>query len=124
MSVYYESIVLRAGDEAGEMVDGGVIILYADPIPDALESVSVIHAPARGPDRDIRPGDIIAIGDQQVELVAVGERAHENLRTLGHIVVYLNPGKETSLLPGAVHGRGTLTLPGPGAPLTLRGGTP
>ncbi|MFF5992501.1 PTS glucitol/sorbitol transporter subunit IIA [Prauserella flavalba] len=123
MSVYYESTVLRAGDEAGDMVEGGVVILYADPIPDALESVSVVHGPAKGPEREIRPGDVFLLGDERVELVAVGERAHENLRTLGHIVVYLNPDEGTSLLPGAVHGKGTVTLPKAGARLALSGGT-
>ncbi|PXY27243.1 PTS glucitol/sorbitol transporter subunit IIA [Prauserella muralis] len=121
MNVYYESTVLRAGNEAGDMVEGGVVILYADPIPDALESVSVVHGPARGPEREIRPGDVFSLGEQRVELVAVGERAHENLRTLGHIVVYLNPDEGTSLLPGAVHGRGTVTVPEAGARLALSG---
>ncbi|MEU6643832.1 PTS glucitol/sorbitol transporter subunit IIA [Saccharomonospora sp. NPDC046836] len=123
MNVYYESTVLRAGDEAGDMVEGGVVILYADPIPDALESVSVVHGPARGPEREIRPGDVFSLGDQQVELVAVGERAHENLRTLGHIVVYLDPDEGAALLPGAVHGKGTISVPAAGARLALSGGT-
>ncbi|NIJ13490.1 PTS system glucitol/sorbitol-specific IIA component [Saccharomonospora amisosensis] len=121
MSVYYESTVLRAGNEAGDMVEGGVVILYADPIPDALESVSVVHGPAKGPEREIRPGDVFSLGEQRVELVAVGERAHENLCTLGHIVVYLNPDEGTSLLPGAVHGRGTVTVPAAGVRLALSG---
>ncbi|WP_199430210.1 PTS glucitol/sorbitol transporter subunit IIA [Qaidamihabitans albus] len=122
MTVYYESTVLRSGAEAGEMVEGGVVILYADPIPDALESVSVVHGPAKGPAREIRPGDVFALGEQRLDLVAVGERAHENLRSLGHIVVYLNPDEGTSLLPGAVHARGTLTVPAAGARLSLSGG--
>jgi glucitol/sorbitol PTS system EIIA component len=124
VGVYYESTVLRTGEEAGLMVEGGVVILYADPIPDALESVSVVHGPARGPHREIRPGDVFAIGEQRIEVVAVGERAHENLRTLGHIVVYLNPGEDTSLLPGALHGKGTLSIPQAGLPLSLSGDSP
>lgn len=123
MKAYYESTVLRAGEEAGLMIDGGVIILYADPIPDALESVSVVHNPGRGPDREIRVGDVFVLGEYQVELTAVGERADENLRTLGHIVVYVNPEEGTSLLPGAVHGSGTIGVPPAGAVLSLRGGT-
>ncbi|PRX48504.1 PTS system glucitol/sorbitol-specific IIA component [Prauserella shujinwangii] len=120
-SVYYESTVLRAGEEAADLVAGGVVILYADPIPDALESVSVVHGPARGPEREIRPGDVLLFGEQRVELVAVGERAHENLRTLGHIVVYLDPDGGTSLLPGAVHAKGAVALPAAGTRLALAG---
>jgi glucitol/sorbitol PTS system EIIA component len=122
VKAYYESTVLRAGEEAGLMIDGGVIILYADPIPDALESVSVVHHPDRGPDREIRVGDVFVLGEYRVELTAVGERADENLRTLGHIVVYVNPEEGTSLLPGAVHGSGAIGVPSAGAVLSLRGG--
>jgi len=121
MTVYYESTILRAGEEAGDMVQGGVVILYADPIPDALESVSVVHSPAAAPVREVRVGDVFRIGEEEVELTAVGERAHENLATLGHIVVYLNPDEGTSLLPGAVHGRGSVSVPVAGARLSLSG---
>jgi PTS system glucitol/sorbitol-specific IIA component len=124
VKAYYESTVLRAGDEAEIMIEGGVVILYADPIPDALESVSVVHTPARGPDREIRVGDVFELGEHRVEVTAVGERADENLRTLGHIVVYLNPEDGTGLLPGAVHGRGSIAVPPAGAVLSLRGSAP
>jgi PTS system glucitol/sorbitol-specific IIA component len=121
VKAYYESTVLRAGDEAEIMIEGGVIILYADPIPDALESVSVVHKAGSGPAREIRAGDVFVLGEHQVELTAVGDRADENLRTLGHIVVYVNPEDGASLLPGAVHGRGTIGVPAAGAVLSLRG---
>jgi glucitol/sorbitol PTS system EIIA component len=123
LKAYYESTVLRAGDEAEIMIDGGVVILYADPIPEALEDVSVVHGPGRGPDREIRVGDVFVLGEHRVELTAVGERADENLRTLGHIVVYVNPEEGTSLLPGAVQGRGSVGVPVAGAVLSLRGST-
>jgi PTS system glucitol/sorbitol-specific IIA component len=122
MTVYYESTILRSGVEAQDMVDGGVVILYADPIPDALEEVSVVHAPVATPEREVRVGDVFRIGEEEIELIAVGERADENLRTLGHIVVYLNPDEGTTLLPGAVHGRGSVSLPVAGAKLSLSGG--
>lgn len=124
MRTYYESTVLRAGDEASVMIDGGVIILYADPIPDALESVSVVHDVARGPERELRVGDVFTLGEHEIELTAVGDRADENLRTLGHIVVYVNPEDGAGLLPGAVHGKGTIGVPPAGAVLSLRGSAP
>ncbi|MFD4253435.1 PTS glucitol/sorbitol transporter subunit IIA [Amycolatopsis thermoflava] len=73
MTVYYESTILRAGEEAQDMVDGGVVILYADPIPDALESVSVVHSPAAKPEREVRVGDVFRLGDAEIELTAVGD---------------------------------------------------
>ena len=121
MTVYYESTILRFGAEAQEMVAGGVVIFYADPIPDALEEVSVVHAPVATPGREVRVGDIFRLGEAEIELTAVGARADENLRTLGHLVVYLDPDEGTTLLPGAVHGRGSVSLPVAGATLSLSG---
>lgn len=116
---YYESTILRTGEEAAELADGGVLILYADPIPDALESVSVVHAPAGPPTERMEPGHVLSVGGQRLELSKVGELADENLRTLGHVVVYVEPGDDAPLLPGAVHATGLLTAPAPGAVLTL-----
>jgi glucitol/sorbitol PTS system EIIA component len=105
---YYESTILRTGAEAADMIAGGVLILYADPIPDALESVSIVHAPSAPLTGEVRAGDVLWLGDQRVKLTEVGERATENLRMLGHIVIHLNPSQDTQLLPGAVHGKGEL----------------
>ncbi len=116
---YYESTVLRAGNEASELVDGGVLILYADPIPDALESVSVVHAPTAPPSAAMRAGDLLDVGDQRLRITRVGDLADENLRTLGHVVVYVDPGDDAPLLPGAVHARGPLRTPEAGAALRL-----
>lgn len=121
--VYYESTVLRVGAECKELVDGGVLILYADPIPEALEEVSVVHRPSGPLTGEIRCGDRLWLGGQLIELVAVGERATQNLRELGHVVVHMNAA-DTQVLPGAVYGRGTLTLPEAGAPLVLAAGVP
>lgn len=117
MDAYYESAVLRIGDEAADMIEGGVWILYADPIPEALESVSIVHQPGEL-GREMRVGDRLWIGSESVELVAVGERANENLRTLGHVVLYLD-ADDTQLLPGAVHATGGLPAPEPGARIAL-----
>jgi glucitol/sorbitol PTS system EIIA component len=116
---YYESTVLRAGSEASELVEGGVLILYADPIPDALESVSVVHSPAGPPSAAMRPGHVLSVGDQQLRITRVGEIADDNLRALGHVVVYVDPGDDAPLLPGAVHAEGPLLTPEAGAVLRL-----
>lgn len=116
---YYESTVLRSGGEAAELLAGGVLILYADPIPDALESVSVVHRPAGPPSGRMEPGHVLTVGEHQVRLVAVGGLANDNLATLGHIVVYLDPEEGANLLPGAVHATGPLSAPVAGTTLTL-----
>ena len=65
------------------------------------------------------PGHLLSVGEQQVRLLAVGDRANENLCTLGHVVVYLDPEDGSPLLPGAVRADGPLAAPEAGAVLRL-----
>lgn len=120
MDPYFRSSVIRLGGEASGLVAGGVMILFREPVPEELADVSVIHAPASTPGLPVSTGDELMIGNSRVTLTAVGERADANLRELGHIVVYLNPGPDSELLPGAVHARGELAMPEPGAGIELR----
>jgi len=118
MSVfYYQSTILRIGDEAAELIDGGVLILFGEPLPGDLESLSVVHEPAGVPSEELRAGDELWLGGTRLVLTAVGERAHENLRTLGHLVVYTDTSGD--LLPGAVHAAGTLGVPAAGTEIRL-----
>ncbi|MQA10622.1 MAG: PTS sorbitol transporter subunit IIA [Pseudonocardiaceae bacterium] len=117
-SIYYQSAVSRIGEEAAEMLEAGVWILYAEPVPDALESVSIVHSPSGDAGREMRAGDRLWLGDESVELTAVGERANENLHTIGHVVLYFDPG-DTQLLPGAVHAKGSLPAPSVGTRIAL-----
>lgn len=119
MSCYFRSSVLRLGDEAKDLIDGGVCIFFAEPVPDALAEVSVIHAPEEGPGDDLREGDLLVIGGSSLAITAVGDLASENLRSLGHVVVYVDPAPDTTLLPGAVHARGTVDGPRPGDHIEL-----
>lgn len=121
--VIYDSEVSTVGEEAASMVEGGVLIFFADPCPAALAEVSVVHKPAGPASRDPRPGDVLQLGEKSVRITKVGDLAASNLRELGHVVVYLDPAENVKLLPGAIHAHGTLELPGPGARLTLRTGS-
>jgi PTS system glucitol/sorbitol-specific IIA component len=116
---YYQSTILRVGDEAEELIRGGVLILFSEPLPGDLESLSVVHKPADDPTLEMRPGDELWLGEARMTLTAVGERAQENLLLLGHLVVYTDPDPATGLLPGALHAEGPLDVPRPGAELRL-----
>lgn len=49
----------------------------------------------------------------------MGEIAAQNLRTLGHFVVYSDPEDSQKILPGAIHAAGTLNLPTAGVTIEL-----
>lgn len=118
MSEYFTSTVTSIGKDATDMFEVGVVILFGAPCPDALAEVSVVHEGWSVEARDPRPSDIIAVGGQEAKVTKVGEIAGENLRTLGHIVVYLDPNQ--NLLPGAVIAQGSLGSPTAGDRISLR----
>jgi PTS system glucitol/sorbitol-specific IIA component len=99
---YYRSTVVRLGAETAEFFQGGVLIFFAEPVPEQLESVSVIHRPSQVLSGRLEPGHTICLGGVRITVRAVGELANENLATLGHLVLYFD-GATSALLPGAVH---------------------
>lgn len=106
----WESSVARIGKDAVELFEGGIFILFAEPVPDALAEVSLVH---HGPSSEFAPieaGDELCIGETCLAIEEVGSRANENFRVLGHIVVYLNIG-DSEILPGAVKATGPVPVP-------------
>lgn len=93
--------VSRVGVDAGEMLEAGVLILFGEPVPDALADVSVVHVGANPPSRPLEPGDQFHFAGNTYSVDEVGGRANDNLTELGHVVLYVDqPDQE--LLPGAV----------------------
>ncbi|MBI5161876.1 MAG: PTS sorbitol transporter subunit IIA [Micrococcales bacterium] len=121
MATLFTSEVVSTGDDAGEMFDAGIAIFFGEPCPDALAEVSVVHRGAVGPQRDPRAGDVLRVGDAEVTVAAVGHLAGENLRSLGHLVLYMDPEEDQKLLPGAVTTVGRLPRPAAGDRIELIG---
>ena len=104
--IYYRSTVVDIGPEAAEMIAAGVVILFGEPLPEALAEVSVVHRPSQTLDgRAISVGDTVVVGAQRLTVTAVGDIAAKNLGELGHVVLYINQ-PDQKLLPGAVHASG------------------
>lgn len=100
-SELWSATIQSIGEFTQEMFDGGVYILFGDPVPDALAEVSIVHGTRTAPSRDLQPGDTIELGGVEFVLDEVGERATLNLTDLGHAVVYVN-SPDQPLLPGAM----------------------
>lgn len=101
-TVYYRSRVVRLGEEVEDMLHAGTVIFFAEPVPEALECVSIIHHPELAMRRPLRPGDTVHLGALTFPIRAVGAIASQNVRELGHLVLYCD-GATEPLLPGAVH---------------------
>ncbi|GAA5128243.1 PTS glucitol/sorbitol transporter subunit IIA [Pseudonocardia adelaidensis] len=117
---YYRTTVTGVGPEAGDMLAAGVLILYAEPLPDALADVSVVHRPEdRSAALTIGVGDVVSVGGHELSVTAVGEIAAKNLDELGHVVLYVDQ-PDQKLLPGAVHAAGGVPDPRPGHVIEFR----
>ncbi|QCR19915.1 PTS glucitol/sorbitol transporter subunit IIA [Agrococcus sp. SGAir0287] len=103
MTTLYEATVTRIGADAQDMIDAGVVILFGEPCPDALAEVSVVHeGGTAGEGLAPQPGDVVVLGSTELTVRAAGELAGQNLRELGHVVLYCDPADDQALLPGAV----------------------
>lgn len=121
MTTLWSATVSRIGEEAAVMIDAGVLILFGDPVPDALADVSIVHQGATQPVRALAPGDRFEVGTQTWTIDEVGERATANLTELGHVVFYINQ-PDQDLLPGAIKATGPeLTFPESGTQLAFIG---
>ena len=120
---YYQSTVVDIGPEVAEMAAAGVFILFAEPLPEALAEVSVVHRPSQMLEgHTIAVGDIVAIGGQELTITLVGDIATKNLDELGHIVLYVNHEGQ-KLLPGAVQAEGELPVVEAGQTIEFRSGS-
>ncbi|AFV88658.1 PTS system glucitol/sorbitol-specific IIA component [Acidipropionibacterium acidipropionici ATCC 4875] len=109
-TVLWQTEITSVGADAGDLLDGGVLILFGEPVPDALAEVSVVHRlggdDAVGASPEIAPGDEVHLAADVFTIDEVGEIANRNLAGLGHIVVYVN-SPDQALLPGAVKATGS-----------------
>ncbi|WP_424467685.1 PTS glucitol/sorbitol transporter subunit IIA [Pseudoclavibacter helvolus] len=115
----WQSEIARIGPDATDMFEGGVYILFGEPVPDALAEVSLVHKGHAGEFVPVQAGDEFVLGDSAVTITAVGDLANSNLQELGHVVLYLN-AEDTALLPGAIQATGTLPTPTEGATVSVR----
>ncbi|QNN53872.1 PTS glucitol/sorbitol transporter subunit IIA [Nocardioides mesophilus] len=98
--VVYESTVTAVGGQVEAFLDHGLLIFFGEESPAELHDMSVRHRPTvreEGP----RPGDVIVLGTQELEVLAVGEVVADNLLNLGHLDLKADGGTEARL-PGDV----------------------
>src|SRR6218665_2306482 len=105
--IYYSTTVTGIGAEVPDLLDGGVLILYADGAPPALAEISVQHR-VDGAVPTLAPpaGASIFVGDLSTRVTAgggrgVGLRAWSKVRELGYVVLNFN-GARLAERPGEI----------------------
>jgi PTS system glucitol/sorbitol-specific IIA component len=100
--IYYSTTVTAVGEEVSDLLDGGVLILYADGAPAALAEVSVQHrVDGEVPSQAPPVGALVSLGDLSLRVSAVGPSAWTKVRELGHVVLNFN-GASLAERPGEI----------------------
>jgi PTS system glucitol/sorbitol-specific IIA component len=98
---YYKTVISSIGEEVQALLEGGVLILYADGAPPELAEVSVLHRVEQA-SRDVpRTGSVLRIGEDTAIVTAVGPTAWNKVSELGHVVINFN-GSRTADRPGEI----------------------
>jgi len=101
-----ESILLtelaELGPEAEDFLEEGLLILFQAGAPPELAEMSVLHEPISRREDPPEAGDMVAFGDLELRVTAVGEKAWKNIQDLGHAVFKFN-GADRVELPGEIY---------------------
>jgi len=100
--IYYRTAVTDIGEEVPDLLEGGVLILYAHGAPPALAEVSVMHQvqdEVVGHTPSV--GSTVKLGELQTTITAIGETAWHKVKELGHVVISFN-GAAKAERPGEI----------------------
>lgn len=100
MAVRYRTIITDVGQGVPELLDGGVLILFADGAPPELAEMSILHVAEEGPTAEPPArGAEIRIGLVSAKLTAIGDLAWKKVSDLGHVVINFD-GSPDAARPG------------------------
>lgn len=125
-TTYYHTVITAVGPEVADLLDGGVLILFAEGAPPELAEVSVLHAVTEGPTPTAPPaGARLKVGDVTASLTAIGSLAWNKIADMGHVVINFDGASNTArpgelsasavpadALAGAIKAGATITISG------------
>lgn len=103
MTTYYKTVITQIGPDVADLIEGGMLILFAEGSPPELAEVSVLHRVAEEPtEGPPAVGADLMIGELRSKLTAIGTLAWNKITDMGHVVVNFD-GATTSSRPGELN---------------------
>ena len=100
----FSTVITAVSDEARELVEGGVLILFAEGAPPELAEVSVLHRVAFEPTAaPPAVGATLNVAGFSTRITAIGEYAWKKIGEIGHVVINFNGATEAPR-PGEIAG--------------------
>lgn len=96
----YTISVTAIGPQVEEFTEAGVWIFFQTDAPDELAEFALLHE-AEAPLEPLAAGQVLEIDGRRYAITGVGDRANDNIRALGHMVLKANGAHEPEL-PGEV----------------------
>lgn len=96
----YSTVVTKLGESVNEFLDQGMLITFKDNAPAELAEYCVLHS-ENDLKQDIQAGDVLSIGKNSYQILAVGSAVNKNLESLGHITFNFNGDEEVDM-PGTL----------------------
>lgn len=93
----YRATITAVGEFAGEFIDEGILVFFANSVPEELHEHALVHDQSGEQAEDVQVGDTIHLDGHTFPVLAVGEVANENLRNLGHLVLKFNGLEEPEM---------------------------
>lgn len=126
MTPYLRTRVTAVGPDVPDLLEGGVLILFADGAPPELAEVSVLHAVVGEPATEAPTAGVpIRVGALEAKLTGIGELAWAKVRDIGHVVVNFNgsatPERPGELTASTVDGAALAAALQPGAEIVIGG---
>ncbi|MGD8163040.1 PTS glucitol/sorbitol transporter subunit IIA [Pantoea sp. FN0307] len=106
MKTVYESTFISVGPCANESLEDNFIITFGEGAPQDVAEYCFIHRTDLNDGGAFDAGSVLAIGEKEYPVTAVGNVARENLRDLGHITVRFDGARQAEF-PGTVHVAGS-----------------
>ncbi|MGZ5398974.1 MAG: PTS glucitol/sorbitol transporter subunit IIA [Nocardioides sp.] len=96
----YASEVTKVGGQVEAFLGHGMVIFFGENAPAELHDMSVLHRTEVAEDGP-QAGDLITLGEEEMEVLAVGHVVRDNLLNLGHLDLKAD-GLTVPNLPGDV----------------------
>lgn len=91
----FSTVVTAVSEEARELIEGGVLILFAEGAPPELAEVSVLHRVTTEPTAaPPAVGATLVIAGQSARITAIGDYAWKKIGEMGHVVLNFNGATE------------------------------
>jgi len=98
----FSTIITAVSPEARELVEGGVLILFAEGAPPELAEVSVLHRVQQKPTADPPAvGARLNVAGIASRITAIGPYAWQKVDEMGHVVINYN-GAHEAPRPGEI----------------------